>query len=82
MLTCFVFLLVLFHLRRKVEDRRIDTKQNFVKIFVTSDALVSVVLIHQCLVREDLRKIVRCSEDCIPTIQPVLYNLRLVSVTP
>lgn len=77
MLTRFVLLLVLFDLRGKVEDRRIDTEQNIVKVLVTSDTLIPIILIHQCVVGESLCKVIGGAEDFVATIQSVLNNLRL-----
>lgn len=74
-LTCFVFILTLFHLGRKFEDRRIDPKQSLVKALVTFDTLVSILYIDQCKVSQSLSKILRRLKDCVPTIQSVLDNL-------
>lgn len=56
-LTNFMFILSLFHLTGKTEERRVNPKQSFVNVTVTSDTLISVFNIDQCEISKLLSEI-------------------------
>lgn len=79
--TCFIFILAVFPSRRKLQDRRISLEQNFIKSLIGFDTLVSVFHIDKGKVGESLGEILGWLDDCIPTIQSVLDNLRFVGIS-